>query len=118
MRTGPLLVLLDEPFRGFDREARRRLLERTRQHAGGATLLCVTHDVSETTGFHRVLVIEGGRVVEDGAPQDLAADPDSRFRALLDAEEAVRTGLWAGLGWQRLRVEAGSLEPEAGVARE
>jgi ATP-binding cassette subfamily B protein len=112
LRRRPLLAVLDEPFRGLDRPARRRLLERARAHFQGATLLCVTHDVGETLGFDRVLVVEAGRVVEDGAPHILAANPGARFRALLDAEDAVRTGLWAGPRWERVRVADGRIAPE------
>jgi ATP-binding cassette subfamily B protein len=101
------LVVLDEPFRGLDRERRRCLLSRVRRRFRRSTLLCVTHDVRETVEFDRVLVVESGRVVEDGPPGSLAADSGSRFRALLDAEEAVRAGLWDGPGWTRLRVDAG-----------
>jgi ATP-binding cassette subfamily B protein len=109
VRSDARLVLLDEPFRGLDREQRRALLRRARQVWRGATLLCVTHDVGETHDFDRVLVIEGSRVVEDDCPAVLAAAPSSRYRALLDAEEAVRTGLWASDCWRRLSLQAGRL---------
>jgi ATP-binding cassette subfamily B protein len=109
LRDAPKLVVLDEPFRGLDRGKRRALLARSRAAWQSATLLCVTHDVGETRGFDRVLVVDGGKVVEDGAPADLAAREGSHYRALLDAEEAVRTGLWAGAGWRRLRLEGGML---------
>lgn len=110
LKPGARLVLLDEPFRGLDRERRRELLARARRHWQGATFLCVTHDVGETLGFERVLVVEGGRIVEDGRPEDLAATPGSRYRVLLDAEQEVREGLWASGVWRRLRMEAGSLK--------
>ena len=74
------LVLLDEPFRGLDREQRRELLARARRLWQGATLLCVTHDVGETLGFARVLVVENGRIVEDGPPERLAAEPGLALR--------------------------------------
>jgi ATP-binding cassette subfamily B protein len=109
LRPEARLVLLDEPFRGLDRPKRRELLRRARSLWRGATLLCVTHDVGETRQFERVLVIDGGRVVEDGPPVVLALDPGSRYRALLDAEESVREGLWASPSWRRLRLEAGRL---------
>src|SRR6185503_11933592 len=104
------LAILDEPFRGLDRERRRVLLGRARAAWQGATLLCVTHDVADTAEFERVLVIDGGRVVEDGAPAALAATPGSRYRAMLDADEAVRAGLWSGEAWRRLRLDRGRLE--------
>jgi ATP-binding cassette subfamily B protein len=116
VRADARLVLLDEPFRGLDREQRRTLLRRARPVWRDATLLCVTHDVGETSEFERVLVVESGRVVEDGCPTDLSADPRSRYRALLDAETEVRTGLWESAGWRRLRLEEGRLSEAAPAA--
>ncbi len=115
-RPGARLVLLDEPFRGLDRAQRQALLHRARQVWRAATLLCVTHDVASTRDFERVLVLDGGRVVEDGCPADLAARPASRYRALLDAEE-VCAGLWSGGPWRRLSMQEGHLRegrPEDG----
>jgi ATP-binding cassette subfamily B protein len=109
LQPGVQLVILDEPFRGLDRERRRELLARARRWWPEATLLCITHDVGETRAFERVLVIEGGHIVEDGTPDDLAAPPGSRYRALLEAEEAVREGLWSSGLWRRLRLEEGRL---------
>ncbi len=108
-RTGIRLVLLDEPFRGLDREKRRRLLAEARRHWQRTTLVCVTHDVGETLGFPRVLVIEEGRIIEDGDPEVLAGNPDSRYRQLLDAEQAVRRGLWESAEWRRLVIDDGRL---------
>ena len=42
------LVLLDEPFRGLDRDKRSELLSRARRLWNNSTLLCVTHDLAET----------------------------------------------------------------------
>ena len=109
MQTDARLVLLDEPFRGLDRAQRSALLAEARAWWRDATLLCVTHDVSETLGFDRVLVIEDGRITEDDAPAALAARP-SRYRDLLDAETRVRDGLWHGTDWRRLRLADGRLE--------
>ena len=103
------LALLDEPFRGMDRGQRSALLSEARRHWRGATLLCVTHDVSETLDFDRVLVIEDGQIVEDDRPDDLAEQP-SRYRELLESERLVRERMWAGGQWQRIRVEDGHVE--------
>lgn len=107
LRPAPRVVVLDEPFRGLDREQRRRLLDRARARWKDTTLLCVTHDVGETRGFDRVVVVEGGRIVEHDVPAKLEADGRSRYRALLDAE---RDTAWSGVAWRRLRVEEGRLE--------
>lgn len=103
------LVILDEPFRGLDRAARRALLAQAREHWRDATLLCITHDVGETETFKRVIVIENGRIVEDGAPRTLAVWRGSRYNAMLDAEAVVRVKLWQGTAWRRLWLEGGEL---------
>ncbi len=113
LRTAARLVILDEPFRGLDRERRRRLLGRARKLWRGATLLCVTHDVTETQEFDRVVVIENGRLAEQGNPADLLAKPDSRYRDLLEADQDVRKAAWSGDHWRKLRLETGGIrEPE------
>ena len=60
------LAILDEPARGLDREARRSLLARSRRHFAKATMIFVTHDVPDTLDFQRVLVVEQGRIIEQG----------------------------------------------------
>ncbi len=111
------LVLLDEPFRGLDRAERHRHLVQARASWKEATLLCVTHDVAETQAFDRVVVIENGGIVEDGLPEQLAAMPTSRYRALLDAEKTARHELWAGAQWRHLRLNRGQVQ-EMGVPNE
>jgi ATP-binding cassette subfamily B protein len=103
------LVILDEPFRGLDRERRRALLSRARDLWGDATLLCITHDIGETLEFERVLVLDKGRVVEDAPASELAAQPESLYRALLDAEEEVRAGMWSSSEWRRFVIDGGRL---------
>ena len=112
LRPEVCLAILDEPFRGLDREKRRKLLVEVRQYWAAATLLCITHDVGETLAFPRVLVIENGRIVEDANPADLAADENSRYRSLLEAEEAVRRNLWSGENWRRLLLKDGLLQED------
>jgi len=107
LRDDVRLVVLDEPFRGLDREQRRELLARARQWWSAATLICVTHDVGETRSFERVLVVDQGAVVEDDAPGALERREDSVYRQMLDAERQVREGLWSSAAWQRLWLEQG-----------
>jgi len=107
LRAHPRLVILDEPFRGLGRDQRHALLERVRRRWASATLVCITHDISETASFPRVLVVADGRVVEDGAPAALLARAGSRYAALAEAERRVRASAWSGARWRRLRIESG-----------
>ncbi|MCX6082060.1 MAG: cysteine peptidase family C39 domain-containing protein [Chloroflexi bacterium] len=116
-RAHPRLIILDEPFRGLDREQRRTLLKRARQFWHDATLICITHDVGETQDFERVLVIENGQIAEDGAPAALAAQTDSRYGSMLQAEDTVRKGMWGSAPWRRLHIEDGHLTEENSSAQ-
>lgn len=108
-REGVRLAILDEPFRGLDREQRRTLLRRARKTWRDCTLLCITHDIAETESFDRVVVVEGGRIAEQGNPAELRARSGSRYAHLLASEEQIRK-LWSADSWRRVRVEAGCVE--------
>lgn len=109
-QQSPRLVLLDEPFRGLDRSQRHHHLQQCREHWRHSTLLCITHDIEETSTFDRVWVIEGGLLIEDGTPQALAADASSRYRQLRESEQLLASSLWAAPFWRRMRVENGQLQ--------
>jgi len=108
LRQDVRLALLDEPFRGLDRKTRRELLRLARDRWRNATVLVVTHDVSECEGFDRVLVLENGRLVEDGVPAELRKREGSRLRRLLDVERELEE-LWSDGNWRRFRIENGKL---------
>jgi ABC-type transport system involved in cytochrome bd biosynthesis fused ATPase/permease subunit len=106
------LALLDEPFRGMDRDRRHAALVDVRRRWHDVTLLCVTHDVGETLLFDRVLVIEDGRIVEDGHPKRLAAAP-SRYGQMLNAERDVLRQLWESGDWRRVAIWNGRVQDAA-----
>jgi ATP-binding cassette subfamily B protein len=108
LKSGVRLALLDEPFRGLDRETRVAFLSRAREHWRDATLLAITHDVSESEGFDRVLVLAGGRLVEEGAPAELLERDGSTYRRLIEVERKLAR-LWSDGSWRSFRLENGRL---------
>jgi ABC-type bacteriocin/lantibiotic exporter with double-glycine peptidase domain len=108
-RSDARLAILDEPARGLDREARRGFLTNARQHFANATLIFITHDVADTLDFQRILVVEEGRIVEQGSPKELYEKSDSRYRALFDQEKTTREQLWSSSMWRRLKMSSGLL---------
>ena len=56
--AGPGLLLLDEPFKGLDGEARRDAASYIRRHAPEATVLCVTHDREDAAALEAESVVE------------------------------------------------------------
>lgn len=110
------LVILDEPFRGLDRERRATFLRRARERWRDATLICITHDIAETSSFSRVIVVDHGKVAEDGDPATLAQRIGSRYRALLEAERGLRLRLWTDPVWHQLRLRGGRISDERSEA--
>ena len=109
VRSGVRLAILDEPFRGLDLDTRQALLAEAKRRWSLTTLLCITHDVSETFAFDRVVVVEQGTIREQGSPRELARDPNSRFSALLAAERQAQQRLWSDSLWRRMIVDYGRL---------
>jgi ABC-type bacteriocin/lantibiotic exporter with double-glycine peptidase domain len=104
------LVILDEPFRGLDRKQRGELLERTRELWKFATLIFISHDITETARFDRVLVMDNGQVIEDGVPEILASNIHSHYKTMLEQDREVRNTFWEGPIWKKLVLEDGVLK--------
>lgn len=88
----PRLLILDEPTAALDVEASSRvgaiLVDRLK--SDGTTTVLVTHDVAEAVELGtRMIVLERGRVVEDGSPAEVLARPVSAFGASLAGLNAV-----------------------------
>jgi putative ABC transport system ATP-binding protein len=63
----PTLVLADEPTGALDSEGGHEVMELFRRlHAGGQTILLVTHDDDVASAAERIVRMHDGRVVDDG----------------------------------------------------
>jgi len=116
LRPAVRLAILDEPFRGLQREERRQLLAAARRLWSDVTLLCVTHDVSETLDFDQVVVVEDGRITEHGQPRALLDRSEGRYHQLLEAERQARERLWNDQQWRILHLAEGRLREGRGEA--
>lgn len=109
-RSGARLVILDEPFRGLDRMTREKLLNRARKFWKKTTLLFISHDISETISFTRVLVVEDGQIVEDDNPLNLINKQNSRYYQLYRYDQLNKNDLWKQSQWKKLTLDKGRLK--------
>lgn len=88
----PDILILDEAFVMLDPKSRRDLLKTLRQLAAAThlTILSITHDMDEAAASDRILVMQEGKIVNDGTPGQifsteltLGAPFSERLRRLL-----------------------------------
>lgn len=86
LAPAPRLLLLDEPLAALDAATRLEVRAGLAQHLrdfGGAALM-VTHDPLDAMALaDRIVVLEDGQVVQDGAPVDVARAPRTEYVARL-----------------------------------
>lgn len=101
LATDPRLLLLDEPLSAMDAGARAELRRGLSRHLAAyeGTCLVITHDPIEAmTLGDQLVVLEAGRVVQAGSPEELSSHPRSRYVADM-----------LGLNLYRGRIEQGSV---------
>jgi peptide/nickel transport system ATP-binding protein len=85
----PRVLLCDESVSMLDAEVQAEVLGLLGQlqRQLGLGMVFITHDLSVASGFcHRVIVLEGGRIVEEGPGADLLAHPHAAItRTLVEA---------------------------------
>jgi ABC-2 type transport system ATP-binding protein len=71
----PALLLLDEPGRGVDPDALRRIWDEIVALAAtrGTSVIVTTHQPEEAERCHRIAILDGGRVAATGTPDELRA---------------------------------------------
>jgi iron(III) transport system ATP-binding protein len=80
----PAVLLFDEPLSNLDAKLRRRVRQEIRelQQSLELTVIYVTHDQEEALAVSdQVIVMDGGRIAQQGTPADLYEAPASRFLA-------------------------------------
>ncbi|GAA2499505.1 ABC transporter permease [Streptomyces gobitricini] len=103
----PRLLLLDEPLAALDQTTRAHVRHTLRRHLDGFGGVCliVTHDPVEAVSLaDRVLVLEGGRALQDASPAEVTRHPRSPWVARMLGRNA-----WPGTA------TADGLAPSGGV---
>ena len=105
----PKVLLLDEPLGALDLKLRQAMQQELRRihHEIGGTFVFVTHDQGEALGLaNRIAVMESGRIVQEGGPQEIYSEPRTRFVSTFIGEANVFTG----------RREGGTVRLDAGAS--
>jgi ATP-binding cassette subfamily B protein len=67
------ILILDEPASSLDAQVEYELFSTSRELASGRTTILISHRFSTVSMADRILVLDDGRIVEDGTHDDLLA---------------------------------------------
>jgi len=122
--TGAPILLMDEPFSALDPLIRTRLQDELLefQRRLKKTILFVSHDLDEAFRIgNRIAIMEGGRIVQCGTPQQIVQAPANQYVAdfvkhmnpisLLTAGDVMRQGVTADAGAPPVSATAKSTTP-------
>jgi ATP-binding cassette subfamily B protein len=70
LKNAPLLIL-DEATSALDSEAEESIREALESLMTGRTVITIAHRLSTLRNFDRILVLQGGKLIEDGTPETL-----------------------------------------------
>lgn len=96
LAVSPQLVLLDEPFANLDSVLRKNIREETLGllKSMGISTLLVTHDPEEALRMaDRIYVMQNGRIVQSGTPNELYLKPKNTFVARFFGELNIIDGI-------------------------
>ena len=117
----PKILLLDEPLSALDRKLRQNMqLElKTLQHELGISFVFVTHDQEEAlTMSDRVVVLDAGRVQQEGTPTEVYHRPSNAFVAQFIGESNLFEGRVAAVEGDEARFETAEGLVLFGAARD
>jgi ATP-binding cassette subfamily B protein len=90
MREESDVLILDEPTAALDAEAEHAVFERFRALARGRTTIVISHRFPTVRMARRIIVLEGGRIVESGTHDELVANPGRYARMFALQAEGYR----------------------------
>jgi spermidine/putrescine transport system ATP-binding protein len=94
--TDPPVLLLDEPLAALDRKLRQAMQLELReiQRRIGTTFIYVTHDQEEAMAMSdRIVLMEEGRIVQEGTPEELYKRPATLFASRFVGETNLFEGV-------------------------
>jgi len=89
----PELLILDEATSSVDTETERKIQEALDRLTAGRTVIAIAHRLSTLHRADRILVVEDGRISEQGTHRELLANPQSTYKRLYELQRDLAHGI-------------------------
>jgi len=74
---------LDEATASVDLKAERSIQEMLKKVFEKSTVFTIAHRVNTVLSCHKIMVLDGGKIIESGSPKELSEDPESEFYQII-----------------------------------
>jgi len=106
LADAPILIL-DEATSSLDSESEALIQQAMERLMAGRTTLVVAHRLSTVRAMDRLLVLDRGRIVEQGTHDALVGIPGGTYRRLFERQVLELTGEWRQVRAARVAMAAG-----------
>ncbi|WP_159648398.1 ABC transporter ATP-binding protein [Erysipelothrix aquatica] len=113
------IILMDEPFGALDpitRDALQRLVKQL-QRDMNKTIIFVTHDMDEALALSdKIVVMDHGKVVQQGSPKDILTNPANDFVRSLVGEDRLHQATFEYNSVEQLMIEPIKVNASVSIA--
>ena len=88
LARNPKLLILDEATSALDNESEIRIQRVVENLRGKITVLVIAHRLSTVINCDRLMILEGGKIIEQGVPNELLKDKKSYFYKIYNIRES------------------------------
>lgn len=86
----PKILILDEPTSALDPKTERSITESLERLMKGRTTFIIAHRLSTVRKANRILVLDGGNIIEQGSHDELMKIPDGAYRHIYELHVGLR----------------------------
>lgn len=83
LKNSPILIL-DEATSALDAETEKKIKESLEVMMENKTVIIVAHKLSTVLSLDRIIILQSGKIIEDGNPRQLAEKDGSIFKQMID----------------------------------
>jgi len=88
LKNSPILIF-DEATSSLDSITENQIMKALGEATRDRTSICIAHRLSTVVNCDQILVLEGGRVVEQGTHKELLNIPNSKYAELWNSQHAI-----------------------------